>query len=99
VTFTTTAQPPPPLTIVSFYANPTRVRKGGTSTLYYPVTSPPASCTITGSNGFSAQVSPVNGVQGAIATNAISAQTNFTITCGGISSGVKVSIVPTYQEL
>jgi hypothetical protein len=37
VTFTTTAQPPPALAITSFYANPTRVSKGNTSTLYYTV--------------------------------------------------------------
>jgi hypothetical protein len=103
VTFTTTAQPPPPppppLAITRFYANPTRVRKGGTSTLYYTVASPPASCSITGSNGFSATVSPVDGVQGTIASNAISANTSFTITCGSMSAGATVGIVPTYQEL
>jgi hypothetical protein len=98
VTFTTTAQPPPPLAITSFYANPTRVRKGSTSTLYYTVTSPPASCSITGTNGFSTTVSPVSGVQGSVPTNAITAITQFTITCGSISQSANVGIVPTYQE-
>jgi hypothetical protein len=99
VTFTATYIPPPTMTVGSFYANPTRVRKGGTSTLYYTVTNPPASCTITGSNGFSAAVSPVDGVQGSVATNAITAATQFTITCGSISSSANVGIVPTYREL
>jgi hypothetical protein len=99
VTFTTTAQPPPPLAITRFYANPTRVRKGNASTLYYTVASPPASCSITGTNGFSTTVNPVDGVQGTIATNAISAKTVFTITCGTASAGATIGIVPTYQEL
>jgi hypothetical protein len=80
VTFTTTGSPPtppPPQAITSFYANPTRVRKGGTTTQYYTVASPPALCTITGTNGFSATVSPVDGAQGTIATNVISANTNL----------------------
>jgi hypothetical protein len=102
VTFTTTAQPVP-LAITSFYANPTRVRKGGTSTLYYTVASPTAPCSITGvtstTTTFTATVSPVNQVQGTIATNAISANTRFTITCGSVSAGVTVGIDPTYQEL
>jgi len=99
VTFTTTAQPSSPLTITSFYANPTRMRKGNTSTLYYTVASPPVSCSITGSNGFSTTVSPVDGVQGIIATNAISSNTSFTITCGSVSASVIVDIDPIYQEL
>jgi hypothetical protein len=102
VTFTTTAQPPPPQAITNFFANPTRVRRGGTSTLYYTVATPPASCTITGNTStttvFSANVSPIDGVRGTVATNAISANTNFTITCGGVSASVNVGIVPTYQE-
>ena len=105
VTFTTTTPPPPPpsLAVTSFYANPTRVRQGQTSRLLYTVASPPASCTITGATAtttvFNANVSPSNGVQGTIATNAISANTQFTITCGSVSASVNVGIVPTYKEL
>jgi hypothetical protein len=103
VTFTTTAAPPPPQAITSFYANPARVRSGSASTLYYTVASPPASCAITGVTStttvFSMSVAPVNGVQGTVTTNPITANTSFTITCGSVSASVNVGIVPTYQEL
>src|SRR5665213_627962 len=80
------------------FSGPTRVRSGNTATLSYTVASPPASCSITGSNGFSTTVSPVDGVQGSVATNAITGATKFTITCGSVSASVNVGIVPTYQE-
>jgi len=102
VAFTPTAQPPSPLAITSFYASPKRVRAGNISTLYYKVTSPPASCSIVGvtatTTPYSVVVNPTDGVLGSIATNAITANTLFTLTCGSLSASVTVGIVPVYQE-
>ena len=83
---------------ISNFSGPTRVRSGNTATLSYMVTNPPASCSVTGTNGFSTNVSPANGVQGFVTTNAITANTRFTLTCSSISSSINVGIVPTYQE-
>jgi hypothetical protein len=38
-------------------------------------------------------------VLGIIATNAISSNTSFTITCGSVSASVNVDKDPIYQEL
>jgi hypothetical protein len=94
----TTNTPQVPLGINSFFASPSRVNKGETTTLKYTVANPPASCTITGANGFSANVSPVDSVQGSIATNAINSNTNFTMTCGSVSSTITVGLIPVYIE-
>jgi hypothetical protein len=83
---------------ISSFSGPTRVRNGNTATLSYTVSNPPASCSVTGTNGFSTNVSPANGVQGFVTTNAITATTRFTLTCSGVSSSINVGIVPTYQE-
>ncbi len=88
-----------PAVISNFRANPVRVRNGQTSTLYYTVTNPPASCTITGTNGFSTSVTPVSGVQGTKVTNAITSSTTFTLSCGSVIARVTVTVLPTYQEL
>ena len=83
---------------ISSFSGPTRVRSGNTATLNYTVTNPPASCSVTGTNGFSTNVSPTNGVQGFVTTNAITADTHFTLTYSSVSSSINVGIVPTYQE-
>jgi len=98
VQYTTNAPPPQPLSIQSFYGSPLRVNSGETATLKYTVISPPASCTITGTNGFSTTVSPTDGVEGSVATNVITANTNFTLTCGTASATAAIGVVPKFIE-
>jgi len=98
VTFVTSYSQPGSLAIASFYANPTHVRTGKPTTLYYTVTTPPPSCTITGSNGFSVIVVPVDGVQGSVATTNINSNTKFTLSCGSLSTTISVGVLPVYQE-
>ncbi len=84
-------------TITSFVASPSRVRQGNTTTLTYAITNPPASCTVTGTNGFNYTLSPAL-ASGSIPTNAITASTRFTLTCSGVSVSATVGIVPQFQE-
>lgn len=85
---------------ISGFAGPTRVRKGTTATLTYTVSNPPASCTITGNNGYSTTTSPSNGVQSPpVTTNAITSNTTFTLTCGSVTSTATVGITPEFQEI
>lgn len=99
VTFTTTAVPPSPLS-VTLTANPARVGKDKTTTLYYTVVSPPVEgCTLSG-NGYSGPtINPTSGVQGSVVSNAINANTRFTLTCGSVSASAAVGNLPAYQEL
>jgi hypothetical protein len=84
---------------ISAFAGPARVRKGTTATLTYTVSNPPASCSITGTNGFSTTVSPEDGVQGSVTTNPITTNTVFTLRCNGVTSAATVGITPEYQEI
>lgn len=85
-------------TINSFFG-PTRVQKGSTAVLTYNIATPPPSCTITGTNGFSTTISPVSNVPGTVTTTAIPYATNFTLTCGSVTSSASVGVVPVYQEI
>ncbi|MDE1925298.1 MAG: hypothetical protein KGH79_03935 [Patescibacteria group bacterium] len=82
-----------------FYSNPPRVRAGKTTMLYWTVSNPPAQCSIVGTNGFNANINPTDGVQGSIATNAITTNTNFTLTCGSASATTNVGVVPQIKEI
>ncbi|HEV8666657.1 MAG TPA: hypothetical protein VN665_02295, partial [Candidatus Paceibacterota bacterium] len=89
---------PPPISIGSFFG-PGRVRSGNTAVLKYTVTNPPASCTITGTNGYnSGPISPVSGVQGSATTTAVTKNTTFTLTCGTVSLSTNVGVTPSFQE-
>lgn len=83
---------------ISNFSGPTRVRKGATAVLTYTVTDPPASCTITGNNGFATTVTPSNGVQGSVTSTPIEANTRFTLTCGAVSQSISIGITPTVKE-
>ena len=85
--------------VIGSFFGPSRVRRGSTATLTYLVSNPPASCSITGTNGYSASVSPVDGVQGSVTTSPITANTVFTLDCDGVKSMATVGITPEYQEL
>lgn len=84
---------------ISSFIGPAHVRKGDTATLTYTVTNPPASCSVTGNNGFSTTVSPTSGVQGSVTTGAITTNTVFTLTCGSVSQTATVGLTPSVQEL
>jgi hypothetical protein len=90
--------PPPPPSVQSFFG-PGRVRSGNTAVLKYTVSNPPASCSITGTDGFTASVSPQDGVQGSVTTSPITANTVFTLTCDDASQTATVGITPEYQEI
>ena len=99
VTYTTATAPPPPALSITSFTGPTRVRKGNTATLTYLVVSPPASCTITGSNGFTTTASPTDGIQGTVTPSpTITANTLFTMICGTASKTWTVGITPTVIE-
>ncbi len=84
----------PPTVTIS--ASPSRVQSGNTWTLKWRSTGVSA-CSITGTNGFSL---PGAGTSGTHSTNAITAQTTFTISCdSGAATGTTiVNIVPAFQE-
>jgi hypothetical protein len=84
---------------ITIFSGPTRVRSGNTSTLNYDVTNPPASCSITGTNGFDTNVSPTSGVQGFATTTPITSNTKFTLICASTSSSILIGITPVVQEL
>lgn len=102
------ATPPPnsscPTPVIAassgFYANPSTVGPGGSSTLTWNAANATA-CTITGNNGFSFS----GGTSGSVSSGPISASVLFTLTCengaGGptYSSSVNVIINPTYIEI
>jgi hypothetical protein len=91
-------QPNPPV-IMSFTASPSRVKPGNSTTLSWQVTNPPASCTITGSNGFSATLSGGQLPAGSLSTP-VNVTTLFTLRCGSASPiSRNVSILPLYEEL
>ncbi|HEY4502173.1 MAG TPA: hypothetical protein VJJ20_03875 [Candidatus Paceibacterota bacterium] len=95
-----TATPP---AINSFTATPTRVRPGTTALLSWSVSNPPASCTITGNNGFSTTLNgaqlPADGSQRSRQTNAITYSTTFTLSCGSASRSTTVGVLPVFQEI
>ena len=84
---------------VNSFIGPTRVRKGNTATLSYNITNPPASCSITGTNGYaSGAFSPVSDVTGQVTTSAITSNTQFSLTCGSVVASINVGITPTVIE-
>jgi hypothetical protein len=85
---------------ITAFSGPTRVRSGSSATLTYNVTNPPASCSITGSNGYnSGPFTPTSGVQGQVTTTAITANTIFTLACNGVSKSINVGTVPVFKEI
>lgn len=88
---------PPPS--ISIFSGPTRVRKGSAVTLTYKVVNPPATCSVTGTNGLNnTSLSPVSNVQGTVPGGTVNANTRFTLTCGSVSLSTMVGITPTFQE-
>jgi hypothetical protein len=85
--------------VLDAFSGPSRVRRGNTATLTYTVSNPPASCTINGTDGFNAVISPQDGVQGSVTTNPIEGQTSFRLWCNGVSQTVIVNVTPEYQEI
>ncbi len=94
------ACPTPTITNNGFYATPLIVGTGKSSTLTWNATNS-TTCAITGDNGFS----NTGASSGSVATGALSATTNFTLTCsngvGGpqTSKSVKVIVDPHYKEI
>ena len=85
--------------IGSFYANPSRVNKGATSTLEWSVTNASV-CAISG-GGLSLNNL---GITGNTPTNAIATDTTFTLNCAdnlgpATSAQATVHLIPNYQEL
>jgi hypothetical protein len=86
-------------TISAFYANPTLVRSGNTSMLYWQVTNPPRACQLTGTDGTSRTILRAQLLSGSMATNAIRAEVVYTLRCGTASKQATVRIIPTFQEI
>lgn len=81
---------------VNIMAAPTRVKKGTATSLTWSATQV-ASCTVTGTNGFSAV-----GLTGTnVSSGAIQSQTTFTLSCdgGAVSDSVIVDILPVIDEV
>lgn len=89
----------PNVATINSFSGPARVRSGSTAVLAYTIATPPSSCTITGTNGFSTTINPVSGVPGTVTTTAITYATDFTLTCGSVTSSASVGLIPVYQEL
>jgi|GEM_PF-2551138 len=87
-----------PLTPLVFTFTGGMTRKGNTGTLTYTVYNPNGACSITGTNGFSTNVTPTDGVQGTVTTNAIQARTEFTMTCDTSTRSASIGTTPTFQE-
>jgi len=92
-----------PVSIVTFSVNPTRVRKGTATSVPFTwkVSNPPATCTISGPNGFTPLiVSPVDGVTGSQTGVVNIAQASyFTLTCGAVTKQITIGLVPTVIEI
>jgi hypothetical protein len=90
-------------TIITFSSNPTRVRKSTATSVPFSwkVTNPPATCTISGPNGFTPlTISPVDGVTGSQAgTVNISQASFFTLTCGAVTKQIIVGLIPSVKEI
>lgn len=85
-----------PPTISTFEALPNRVRAGESTQLSWQVENAPATCTLSGTDGFSEEVV---GASGTVDTDPITARTVFTLACGATSEQIVVTIVPEYQEI
>jgi hypothetical protein len=95
-----------PVSIVTFSANPTRVRKNTSTnvTFSWVVSNPPAtnpSCTIFGLSGFTTiNLTQAQVNAGSIpATINISAPSYFTLTCGSVTKQALESLIPIFQEI
>jgi len=97
------AAPPPPTTL-TLTANPPKVRAGATTQLSW--TSPgdlvgPCTMTRSPTNGSYPQTGIPTGATsgGPVATDAITQNTTFTLTCGTVSGNTTVGTVPVYKEI
>ncbi len=85
--------------VTEFYANPSLVRSGNSSTLYWKVTNPPASCVITGTDGSNATINKSSLSAGSMQTGVIRVVTVFTMSCGKApAQQATVRLIPDYIE-
>jgi hypothetical protein len=91
-------------TVSRFWANPSSVRKGSSSRLYWEGTNLPSSCNLSSNPLIPGLPSTVSSQPGGnnsgISTGSINQKTIFTLTCGPTGSGqATVGIIPIYQEI
>lgn len=98
-TYSTTAPPPPAITITTFKANPPRVRRGSASSLLYNVTvTNGTTCSISGSNGSSYAVT-ADGIQHSIPISNVTTNTLYTLACGASTATASIGPQPVYKEI
>ena len=96
-----------PAASLSLIASPGRIHAGSAATLTWSALNvQPGSCSITGTNGYTSGVlsGSLDGTLHPQSSNAIIAQTTFTLTCknltgSNISSSTTISIAPAYEEI
>ncbi len=92
---------PAPVIAKNFYADPSRVREGNTTTLYWKDILNATACSLSGGGLTFKNL----GLSGNKATNAITGTTAFTLTCingkGGPETSVttQVTLIPSFQEI
>jgi hypothetical protein len=91
-------------TVDTFYANPSLVRKGANTKLYWTGTNLPASCGLSSAPVIPGDPSVVSSTKTGNSTGTtvgpINQQTLFTLTCGSNSKGqATVKIIPEYIEI
>jgi plastocyanin len=92
--------PPPTTTLVSFAANPTRVKKTETTTLEWTITGPLTGCSISSNPDSATFPYTVAAGTGSVESNPITQTTVFTLSCGAAGSLQKtVTVIPQFQEL
>jgi hypothetical protein len=77
---------------LTFTANPTRVKKGGSTTITWSGTTGATGCTATGP-GLSG-----SGRTGSQVVTNITATSDYTFKCNGASTTLKVTLLPGYIE-
>jgi len=84
--------PPPEINPEDFYAQPSLVQNGDSTTLYWDVDTD--ECTVTGGG-----LNVTGSVQGSVSTGAITSSTTYALNCGGTTRTLKINVLPRYQDL